>query len=254
MNEEAHWNLVAPAYENEVLDVFSTERNGTLQRYFNQVGDRSKFAIDFGCGIGNGFHYLSKAFGKILAVDISAACLSQAKKRGFPNIEFKKANLASSKVKLPQADFILCSNVAILPDVEKDYRIISNAARALNRGGKAIFVIPSLDSILYSAWRLIDWYGKEGVDPRRISRGELTAFKGTKLDLLQGIVDVGGVPTKHYSLAEIQVLFPEKGFKITAIDKLEYSWKTEFNEPPNWMKAPYPWDWLVVCEKADLSG
>lgn len=249
MNEEAHWNLVAPAYENEVLNVFSTERNGTLQHYFNRFGSRNKFAIDFGCGIGNGFHHLSKAFGKILAVDISAACLRQAKQRGFSNIEFKKANLASPKLKLPPADFILCSNVAILPDVKKDHRIISNAARTLKRGGKAVFVIPSLDSILYSAWRLIDWYGKEGVDPGSIARDELAAFKGTKLDLLQGIVDVGGVPTKHYSLAEIQALFPERGLTVTAIDKLEYSWKTEFNAPPRWMKDPYPWDWLVACEK-----
>jgi hypothetical protein len=31
--------------------------------------------------------------------------------------------------------------------------------------------------------------------------------------------------------------------------KLEYGWKTEFSHPPRWMKAPFPWDWLVTARK-----
>ena len=36
---------------------------------------------------------------------------------------------------------------------------------------------------------------------------------------------------------------------FSTIEKINYNWKTEFNQPPKWLKEPYPWDWMCVAEK-----
>jgi hypothetical protein len=96
---------------------------------------------------------------------------------------------------------------------------------------------------------LVDWYKREGVKPERVPKHELNYFDVSKTDIVQGVVKINGVPTKHYSHPEIQVLFSEAGFTITAVEKLEYDWNTEFDSPPSWLKEPYPWDWMVECKK-----
>jgi len=103
--------------------------------------------------------------------------------------------------------------------------------------------------MMFSAWRMIDWYKQEGVKPSDIPASELAYFSGRKTDLLQGIIKIDGVPTKHYAESELIVLLKQSGLAITALEKLTYDWDTEFSSPPAWMKDPYPWDWLVECKK-----
>jgi hypothetical protein len=45
------------------------------------------------------------------------------------------------------------------------------------------------------------------------------------------------------------VVFKNCGLTITAVDKVEYDWDSELASPPDWLKEPYPWDWLVECRK-----
>ena len=95
---------------------------------------------------------------------------------------------------------------------------------------------------------MMEWYGKEGVSGYEIPNSEFGYYKGSKRDIVQGIMNINGVPTKHYLESEIQVLFANAKLAVTAIDRVEYDWNTEFSEPPSWMKEPYPWDWLVECK------
>ncbi|MGE0772020.1 MAG: class I SAM-dependent methyltransferase [Cyclobacteriaceae bacterium] len=249
MNEEKHWNKVAPVYQEDVMDVFRSERNGVLPKYFKKHRNKKHLAIDFGCGVGNGFEFFAPFFNKVIAVDISQECLNIAKGKPYANIEFRKCDLTAPNLDLPKADFGTCVNVAILPEVEQNYRILSNVSRHLRKGGHAIFVIPSLDSMMFAAWRIIDLFRKERTPPAEIPDSDLDGFKGTIKDILQGIVFIEGVPTKHYSRPEIEVVFPEAGFKVLSVEKLEYDWTTEIAKPPKWLKAPYPWDWMVECKK-----
>jgi hypothetical protein len=137
----------------------------------------------------------------------------------------------------------------MFPKIEKNFVMLQNIQRALKPGGTALIVLPSLDSALFSTWRLIDLYRREGVKVENIPAHEFHYFKGNKRDILQGIVHIDGVPTKHYSESEIHVLFQEADLIITKVDKLEYDWDTELSAPPNWLRAPYPWDWLVECRR-----
>ena len=250
MDQEKHWNTIGSDYNSEIFDVFASDRNQILQKYFDKHANASHIAMDFGCGIGKAFAYLSPRFKKVIGTDISGKLLAQAKKQNFQNIELLKADLSKSSQQFPLVDFAFCCNVIMLPEIEKNYAMFRIIARSLNKGGKALLVLPSIESMMYASWRLIDWYGKEGVALEDIPNGELAYFKSSKREILRGNVHINGVPTKHYSAPELEVILPAAGLVVENIEKVEYAWDTEFSNPPEWMKAPYPWDWLIECKKA----
>jgi len=246
--DKAYWNKIGSGYNEEIFDAYNEDRTGKLKRALKKYASPKHFAIDFGCGTGKALPYLAPAFGHVLGIDISSELLRQAKLLAFPNVTLKKLDLARA-VKLPKADFAFCCNVAILPDIKKNKGIIKNVQRSLKKNGAAVFVIPSAESALFSGWRLVDQYKKEGTSFNRIPKSDLGYFDVNKQELLQGLFKISGVATKHYLHSEIQILFKEAGLTIKKIDKLEYNWTSEFSSPPKWMRNPYPWDWIVECEK-----
>lgn len=249
LDEKSHWNRIAPSYNEEIFDVFQSDKKRKLPKYFKKHAGLNKTAIDFGCGNGKSFPFIAPQFEHLLAIDISEGLLKQAKERGYTNIEIQQQNLTDKNIVLPAADFAFCCNVIMFPVIEKNLIMIDNIHRALKPGGTAVIVLPSLDSVFFSSWRLIDLYRREGVKSEDIPASEFHYYKGSKRNLLQGIVYIDGVPTKHYTEPEIQVIFKEAGFKVTKVDKIEYDWNTELSAPPTWLKEPYPWDWLVECKK-----
>lgn len=250
MNEKSHWDKIGKDYNQEIFDVFKNDIKKRLPFYFAKHAGRKKSVIDFGCGNGKSFSYLSPLFDNVLAIDISQQLLNQAKQRIFKNISFKRMDLSRRGIKLPGVDFIFCCNVIMLPILEKNLAMFKNISKSLKKNASAVIVLPALESALFSSWRLIDWYKREGVKPENISADELHCFKGKKTDIIQGIMYIDNVPTKHYTENELRVLFEQAGLKITTLDKVEYHWNSEFQSPPSWMKAPYPWDWLVECKPA----
>ncbi len=250
MNEQSHWDGIGNNYNNEIFDVFKSDLKTKLRFYFSKHSGKRKSVIDFGCGNGKSFSYLSPLFGKILAIDISQELLNQAEQRHFQNISLMQMDLSKRNIRLPACDFLFCCNVVMLPALEKNVSMLKNIARALRKKASAVVVLPSLESALFSSWRLIDWYIREGVKPEKISSDELHCFKGSKTDIIRGILYIDNVPTKHYLASELELLFTQAGLKISALDKVEYKWNTEFQSPPLWMKAPFPWDWLVECKRS----
>ncbi len=250
MNEQSHWNKIGSNYNNEIFDVFKSDKNKKLKKYFSKYAGGRELAIDFGCGNGKSFSCLSPVFKNIFAVDISHELIGQARKRPFENVQYKQMDLARKNCKLPLTDFIFCCNVIMLPEVEKNLLMFKNARNALKKSGKALFILPSMESALFSSWRLIDWYRQEGTAAKEIDKDELHYFKGSKTNILQGILHIDNVATKHYSASELEVILSLAGLKITTLDKVNYNWDSEFQSPPSWMKEPYPWDWLVECKRS----
>jgi SAM-dependent methyltransferase len=246
MNEEKHWNNIAPTYNAEIFDVFQSDTKRILLKYFKKHANPEHHAIDFGCGNGKAFSYLAPRFKTILGVDISKKLLNQARALPYKNVRLQYADL-TKQFRVAKADFVFCCNVAILSDVETNLSIIKNIQRALKPGRGALVVIPSLESMLYSAWRLIDWYKKERVNPEDIDPSEYSGLAGKKTEIIQGLVSIDGRITKHYTQQEIEVIFPRCGLAVSKIERVEYAWNSEFAKPPKWMHGPYPWDWLVEC-------
>lgn len=249
MDEERHWDKIGKRYDDEIFDVFESDRRKILPVYFKKHAAKSGIAIDFGCGTGKSFQYISSLFKKIVAVDISSELLEQAKKRPYKNISFKQVDLTKRRLSLPKADFAFCCNVAMLPEIEKTHAIIHNIQKSLKPGGTALVILPSLDSVWYASWRLIDVYRREGISVEDIPDSEFNYFKANRRKLVEGIIYIDDVPTKHFMRPELDVVFAKAGLTVTKVDKVEYSWDTELSSPPKWLKDPYPWDWLVECKK-----
>jgi SAM-dependent methyltransferase len=249
MNEKAHWDRIGAGYDDEIFDVFRSDRNKVLRKYFEKYGNTNHRAIDFGCGTGKAFPYLSPAFKSVTGYDISAELLKVAKTRPFKNIKLKQADLTLKTLHFEPADFLFCCNVIMLPVGAMNRGMFANVHKALRKGGSAVIVVPSMESILYTSFRLRQWYTSEGVKAEKIPDTEFDYYSASKRRVVEGIIHIDGVPTKHYTEPELQVLLTDAKLTVTAIERVEYEWTSEFPEPPKWMKAPYPWDWLIACTK-----
>lgn len=250
MNEQQHWNKIATSYNDEIFDVFASDRKKVLPKYLRKHANKKGTAIDFGCGNGKAFKLLSPLFKKVTGSDISENLLKEAVKRGFKNVTVVHRDLAKSDAGLPKVDFIFSCNVIMLPKAEANMRMLGNIFGSLKKGGSCLLVVPSIESMMFSNWMLSELYRKEGVPSVDIDSEEFDYFSGTRQEIGDGVFYIDGVPTRHYSAPQLEVMTRDAGLKITALEKVEYNWDSELADPPKDLKGPYPWDWLVECRKS----
>jgi SAM-dependent methyltransferase len=250
MNDALHWNRIANNYDNEIFNVFKNDKKNKLKKFIRKYANKNNTAIDFGCGVGKALPLLAPFFKEIIGVDVSKKCIAIAKSAPYKNVIFKEADLAGKKINLPSVDFAFCCNVAMSGDIKRNYQIIQNVLNSLNKGGVALFVLPSLESASHSAWSLINWYEKDGTPLSDIPKSELSLMSVNNHDqILQGIIMIDQHPTKHYSITELYSLFNSEKYSMLKLDRIEYNWETEFVSPPGWLQAPYPWDWVVEVKR-----
>ncbi len=242
--DEKYWDRVARDYDEEIFDSLASDRNGVMLRYLDRfaLGPRAT-AFDVGCGVGKYLPALAQRFGTVHAADLSAECVrrAQAACAHLKNVFITKGDLSRKDVSRGKADFVLCANVLIMPSRKTRAGILKRLAGMLKRGGGLLLLVPSLESSLYAHARRAEWL--------RRSRGTRVPA-GTTLPpgrgVLRGLLSIDGVPTKHWLREELETTLAGLGFRDIAVEKVEYGWDTEFEKPPRWMKAPWPWDWAVA--------
>ena len=251
--EAEDWTSAASDYGGEVLSVYDRDRAGKVRALIGRYGWPHKSAIDLGCGPGKFLPLLCERFGAVHACDFSEEMLQAARDRArrFSNASFERCDLRRRAPRTEPADFVLCTNVLLSPTLSARERMWSNLSAAAKPGGRVALVVPSLESALFARHRLVEWnlrsrvpaknalresFGDEDPDAVSISRG--------------GLMDAGGMTTKHYLREEIESTATRFGLALESCEKIEYPWTTEFKRPPRWMRAPYPWDWLALLEKA----
>jgi SAM-dependent methyltransferase len=249
--EESYWDGVASTYDDQVFNTLENDRNGTILRHIDRISSRSSTAADFGCGAGKYVQLLSSRFKKVQAIDHSGKLLDIARAacRPLPNVTFIKADLASLAVRLPKVDAAISMNVLLSPDAVKRTAVLKTIARTLRGGGQLVLLVPSLESSLFAISRLADWNRRSEVRHRGFSAEAISGPRRTRRAVFGGVIHLEDQPTKHFLKEEIEVLVRSVGLEIDSVEKVEYSWSYEFDNPPRWMKEPYPWDWLVACHK-----
>lgn len=249
--DKKYWDQVAEDYDGEIFSALANDHNDVIASKICEFSCTEAVACDFGCGVGKFLPILSENFGHAYAVDISNKLLNQArdKCKELDNITYLKIDLSKAGVKLKAIDFALSVNVAIMPSEKKRSALFKTISKHLCNGGHFLLVVPSLESALYSDFRLVQWNQRAGLEgAEAVSELKQTERKG-KVSVRQGIVEINNVPTKHYLEEELLALFEAGPLDVVSIEKVEYYWNTEFHRPPRWMKEPYPWDWMVVLEK-----
>ncbi len=248
--DERYWDSVAPTYLAQVHDTFAADRTGALNHWLDHFANRKTSAVDFGCGVGRYLPALSPRFKVIYALDHSAGCLEEAKQANsaLANVIYRKADLTKPLMQWKRPAFGICMNVLIAPDLALRTAMLQTMHRALASNAHLLVVIPSLESALYTDMRLVEWRMRDGMTHRRAIQETITDEPGSIGPVVAGVIERGGEPTKHYLREEAILMLQNAGFHIHATDKLQYPWADEFHNPPRWLRDPYPWHWLMVCQ------
>ena len=113
-----------------------------------------------------------------------------------------------------------------------------------------VLVVPSLESALYANARLVEWNLRSGVSPAQsVIEGFRDVEPGGAEVARGGVLYAGDLKMKHFIKEELTTVADGLDLVPVSMEKLEYDWETEFEDPPKWMKDPFPWDWLVVFRK-----
>lgn len=246
MNEH-DWDRVADRFEEEIFNVPANDTKGLIARWADELAVPGAVATDLGCGVGRTLPLLACRYAQVYAVDVSSQCLAIAAEAnsGYGNITYVHADVSADRDGYPATDVVLCINTWLNADLAVREPLIARTCRGVRKGGHLLLVVPSLNSALLTAYRHLQWNLREGMGPKEAQRD--AALDGEGLE--HGIVHLDGVPTKHYLREELEALLGERGFEVRDIEKIEYPWTTEFDSPPKWMKAPYPWDWFVAARR-----
>ncbi|RJQ45082.1 MAG: class I SAM-dependent methyltransferase [Nitrospiraceae bacterium] len=250
--DATYWNQVAENYTDEIFSVLEHDEENLIAARVEKFASDTGAASDLGCGIGKFLSLLSCNFRHVYAYDISEKCLEQARHNctEFQNIDYLKVDLAKQTIKIPKVDLALCVNSIIMPSISQRLRYFSTIISHLIPGGHLILVVPSFESAIYSKIRLIEWNQRNGIGNGAAVMAVWNENNKQKAShLQQGIVNIDHVPTKHYLKEELFVLLKDLGLDIHEVLKIEYDWRTEFSDPPHWLKEPFPWDWLVTARK-----
>ena len=243
-----YWEDLAPAYDETVFDVLRNDRGKVLLTAIGSLASRGKSVSDFGCAVGKWLPHLAARFGKVFAIDVAARNLDIAQQRcaEFANIRYLRADLSRKDVALPRTDVGICINAVLTPSMRHRELFFENLGRGIKRGGSLVLGVPSLESAMFCAQLAARWKLDSGLPKTKV--GPVRALRKW-INLQQGNVEIGDVPHKHYLREELELQLKRVGFEVTAVQKVEYPWHTEFVDPPAWLNRPGPWSWAVVARR-----
>ncbi len=246
-----YWDSMAGVYENEILSVLHNDARGLIKATLLKFASKNTSVADIGCGIGHFLPLLSDIFGIVYANDISRALLKRAKQdHGHrANIKFLPGDAGLVFKKIPRVDCVVSVNALISSSLPVRERIFKAISARLKPKGHLILVVPSLESMLLVDVRFLEWQRKTGVKPFKALRSVYPSKPLADNKARQGIIDINGVATKHYLKEELTALLSSYKLDVLEAAKIEYNWDSELDQPPAWMKSPYPWDWLIVARR-----
>jgi len=243
-----YWEKIALNYNDEIFDVFRNDKTGIIRSVILGYSSPDKTVMDIGCAVGKWIPFLSSRFKKVVATDISSKNIELARKhcKDLPNVEYLRSDMSDPKLKIIPCDFAICINAILTGSLAKRIIFFKSISKCVKKGGSVVLVIPSLESSMYTSIIRHRW--KIDKAPRNKKHSSKEYAKKIE-NINQGNIEIDGVPTKHYLEEELELLLAKEKFRVTAIQKVEYNWKTEFLHPPKWLRDPYPWDWMCVAEK-----
>ena len=247
----AYWDELAEDYDEQIFSVLRSDDERLIRTCIHRHADQTATAADLGCGPGQITPLLAEHFGWVHACDLSNTLLGQARHAcsDYENVQFHRLDLtATEQPDFQPADFVVCVNVILSANLEERECLWERVTSLVAEGGTLLLVLPSLESALYTNFRRLDGHVRSGLDGEHaISRS--LAVDGNVSQLEQGVRGIDGIKTKHYLREEIMVQLQDRSLQVEAVSKLTYDWSVEFDDPPAWLGAPHPWNWLVIAKR-----
>ncbi|MBT3345464.1 MAG: class I SAM-dependent methyltransferase [Gemmatimonadetes bacterium] len=247
MGTVTYWNQLAAGFDDQVLQISQCDIHGVIQATARRLRGRDKLAIDFGCGPGAVTRMISPYFGDTLGVDFATQLLTEARRlsEGL-DIRYERRDLRRPPDPAwPRADVGFCANVLIHESDSVRRRMADHICSSVRSGGHLVVVVPSYESALRTYQTLSRCHQRDGRSAAQ-ARSTLDRQAGSEiLSMTDGIINVGGTPTKHFLQDEIAQLLNDHGIEVEQIERVEFPWAEEIDHPPSWLVSPGPWDWLV---------
>ena len=241
---------MAGRFEEGVLEIAGADQEGVLAEEIERLKGAGRTAADLGCGPGSLLPLLAEAFVQVEAVDHSRELLDLAiRNHGRPNVRFQRGDLIKGGLDGVQVDVAFCVNVLLFPEWRKLVKIVRSVRETIKVGGQAVFVVPSFESVLHVYESLARCRRVEGA-PSGLSRKQAEMALGKfVVSWVDGVVDISGVETKHWTRPELEGLLEDEGFQVERVRPVPYPWTEEIDEAPAWLEKRPPWDWLMVARR-----
>ncbi len=245
-----YWNRLAGRFSDEVFEVTERDLNGVIRKTAKQLGGVQKSAVDFGCGAGASTRTVAPFFKRVTGVDFSEDLLSVAtSKTDADNIEYRKANLATMNPRSFRCNVAFCFNVLLSPDADLRKSIAANVIKAIRIGGAGVFITPSIESELRSYQIALECQVRSGFGRAAAAKEINATARREVVSLSQGVINLGGAPTKHFFHDELADLLSECGLRDVTVSRVHYPWEDVLDDIPADMPYSQPWDWIARGKK-----
>ncbi len=112
-----------------------------------------------------------------------------------------------------------------------------------------MFVVPSFESTLRTYQTVVDCQVRDGIGRGSAVRSATRQAVQEIESVIDGIVSVGDSPTKHFLSDELAAFLGEAGFDLRSMERVEFPWDQEIDNPPRRLGRPTPWDWMAECRR-----
>ncbi len=253
MSEQADsWSRIAADYEQEFINPDLPEVRNPVRLELAKLKDSAgKTVADLGCGIGPLLPFLSARFKRVVAIDFAEKMLDRAKERckGLGNIEFIRCALTDLTRLQGQLDVAVAVNSLVMPDIEQIDVALRAVHTALKPGGHLIGIVPSIDSVHYMTFLLVDRARRAGM-PEAKARQNAAAHAEHKLfDFAFGDFQMRGIRQHFWQPFEVPLRLGNAGFKGIRVKKVRLAWR-QFACAKDLAEYPAPWDWFFAARKS----
>lgn len=246
--DREYWDALAPEFEDKVLQIATADRHGILSAIARANGGHDKVAIDFGCGIGSSTRLIAPWFERTIGIDFSAELIDRARQLPGPDsIEFRCRDLSRPRRFSPRADVSFAMNVLIQEDPDARRAILDNIVRNTALDGTVVIVVPALESLLH-VYHCLMLSGDNSLASDTIKDMD-KQIESEVVSLVDGIVNVGGEPTKHYTRDELELIADASKLAARSVDKVYYPWLEESDDAALLASFSPPWDWVLVADR-----
>lgn len=236
---------MSKVFDAEIFDSLKEDTTGLIRRTIGRHASSRKRVMDLGCGVGRYLPYLAGVFGRVDATDWAPRCVAVARRIAapLPNVTVELPPFYNGRSWTGRFDVVVAINVLVDPNRRRRQRLLGDVRRLLKKGGAAILLVPSLESIVYA-----DAIRRAYAPAQR----SLYRFGGEAARRDPGLLEIQEVLYKHFVSDELTDVLLGAGFLPDTPERVCYRWQTEAASPPPSRRRllPAPWDWLVVARRA----
>lgn len=259
-----YWDSWAADWTGEIISSIDDDLNGVIKAAIETycTSGPSSLALDFGCGVGLYLPSLAERSESVLGLDISRKLIAIARKdceaRGYSNVRLKKTDLGTCDIRKMNleniATFAVCANVLISPEPCTRRSILANLAAAVKPDGHVLLVVPATRSAQLIERAHGVWLAERQRLRLKTEKCDELPETSTVGDAKRGIYRRDDVRTKHYRQKEICKQLQKVQLEVVKMEKVEYSWRTEFDTPVDILEETFeekPFDWLVIAKRVN---